>query len=114
VDVYHLEVEIVNQKHVGRTVIAQKPPVLEPSNNVTAEPINTATAFLDVRDNLGSPLVMEAEMSMPQTPETRSNSVSPQLDVNSLMVVIEENENALFSHYDGASITSPEFFVCRE
>lgn len=109
VDVYHLEVEIVNQKHVGRTVIDQKRPVAEPSDNVAVAPLDMATAFLDVRENLGSPLVVEAETSMPQTPETRNNPVSPQFDMHSLMIVVEKNENVLFSHYIGASIISAEF-----
>ena len=89
-DVYHLEVEIMNQKHVGSTVINEKPPVQEPSDKVTGEPIDVATAFLDVRENLAPPPIFVAEISMPQTPETRNNSVSPHLDVNLLVVVIEE------------------------
>ena len=108
-DIYHLEVEIVNQKHVGGTVITEKPAVQDPADKVTVEPIDVATAFLDVRDNLVSPPIFIAEISMPQSPETRNNSVSPNLDVHLLVVVIEENENALFSHYVGASIMSPEF-----
>jgi len=108
-DVYHLEVEIVNQKHVGSTVVNEKLPVQEPSDKMTVETRDVATAFLDVRHNLVSPPIYVAERSMPQTPETRNNSVSPHLDVHLLVVVIEANENALFSHYVGASIMSPEF-----
>lgn len=59
--------------------------VPEPSDNVTVEPIDIATAFLDVGDNLGSPPMFIAEMSTPQTPGTRNNSVSPLLDVHSLV-----------------------------
>ena len=97
-DVYHLEVEIVKQKHAGGTVINEKLPVQDPSDKVTVEPTDVATAFLDVRENLASPPIFIAEISMPQTPETRNNSVSPHLDEHLLVVVIEENENALFSH----------------
>jgi F-box protein 20 len=82
-DVYHLEFEIVNQKHVGSTVIEQKPPIPEPSDNVTLEPVEMATAFLDVRENLGSSSAVVEEVSMPETPEVRNNSVSPQFDVHS-------------------------------
>jgi len=93
-DVYHLEVEIVNQKHVGSTFINEKLPLQEPSDKVTVESIDVATAFLDVRDNLASPPILIAEISMPQTPETRNNCVSPHLDVHVLVVVIEEHESA--------------------
>lgn len=117
-DVYHLEVEIVNQKHLGSRVDDQKFHVMEPSDNVAAEPVETATAFLEVKGNLESPPPEVAEVDAPKVPENKNNSVSPQHDrassSTSLMVPMEEHENAVdikipvCSKHAGDSITSTD------
>lgn len=119
VDVYHLEVEIVNQKHLGSRTADQKSPVPEPSHNVTAEPTEMATAFLDVKGNLGLLPAVVTEVCVPQMINIKNNSVSPQLDTQvspstTLMVVMEENESTVdikvqqCSKHAGANINSPE------
>ncbi|PNF42874.1 hypothetical protein B7P43_G12896, partial [Cryptotermes secundus] len=98
-DVYHLEVEIVNQKHLGSRIDDQKFHVTEPSDSVAAEPVETATAFLDVKGNLESPPPEVAEVDVPKVPQNKNNSVSPQHDhassSTSLMMPMEEHENAV-------------------
>ncbi|XP_023709494.1 uncharacterized protein LOC111865553 isoform X3 [Cryptotermes secundus] len=73
-DVYHLEVEIVNQKHLGSRIDDQKFHVTEPSDSVAAEPVETATAFLDVKGNLESPPPEVAEVDVPKVPQNKNNS----------------------------------------
>jgi hypothetical protein len=119
VEVYHLEVEIVNQKHLGSRAADQKSPLPDPTHNVVMEPTEMATAFLDVKGNLESEPAVITEMDLPQMQDRRNNSVSPQLDANissspstSLMVVMEENDNSVdvevpqCLEHAGANITS--------
>jgi hypothetical protein len=117
-DVYHLEVEIVNQKHSGSRVDDQKFPVTEVSENVTTEPVEMDTAFLDVKGNFGSPPPEVAEVDAPKVPESKNSSVSPHYDHTSssasLMVSVEEHENTVdinipvCSKHAGDDITSTE------
>ncbi|PNF42876.1 hypothetical protein B7P43_G12896 [Cryptotermes secundus] len=78
-DVYHLEVEIVNQKHLGSRIDDQKFHVTEPSDSVAAEPVETATAFLDVKGNLESPPPEVAEVDVPKVPQNKNNSEPEQV-----------------------------------
>jgi len=121
VDVYHLEVEIVNQKHLGSRTTDQKSPVPEVSDYVAIEPTEMATAFLDVKGNFESPPAVMAEVGVMQMADSKISSVSPQLDAHAsspssipLMAVMEENENIVdteiseSSKHPSANITSPE------
>ncbi|PNF42873.1 hypothetical protein B7P43_G12896 [Cryptotermes secundus] len=118
-DVYHLEVEIVNQKHLGSRIDDQKFHVTEPSDSVAAEPVETATAFLDVKGNLESPPPEVAEVDVPKVPQNKNNSVSPQHDhassSTSLMMPMEEHENAVdikipvCSKHAGDNITNANY-----
>ncbi|PSN28930.1 hypothetical protein C0J52_28137, partial [Blattella germanica] len=89
-DVYHLEVEIVNQKQ------AQSP--VSVSSSVLNEPTEMSTAYLDVKNNtdcsIGSSSSsphMEGELSVNQPTYSKNNVVSPR-SLSSLSVVVEENE----------------------
>jgi hypothetical protein len=111
----------VNQKHLGSRTADQKSPVPDSSHNVATEPTAMATAFLDVKGNLGSQPDVVAEVGVPQTQDSKNSSVSHQLDAQvssspstSLMVVMEENDISVdvevpqCSEHAGANITSLE------
>ncbi|XP_021942763.1 uncharacterized protein LOC110841474 isoform X4 [Zootermopsis nevadensis] len=74
VDIYHLEVEIVNQKHLGSQRADQKSPVSDPSHNFAADPTEMTTAFLDVKGNLGSLAPVVAKVGVQQVLDSKGNS----------------------------------------
>ncbi|XP_021942761.1 uncharacterized protein LOC110841474 isoform X2 [Zootermopsis nevadensis] len=119
VDIYHLEVEIVNQKHLGSQRADQKSPVSDPSHNFAADPTEMTTAFLDVKGNLGSLAPVVAKVGVQQVLDSKGNSVSPQPDAQvssppSTSLMVEENYNSVdaevpqCSERADASITSLE------